>query len=710
MMRYLPAVAIAAGVVVGARSAPGQTPAELGQTARYVAAFQNPEGGFAPGPGKGSTLGATSSAIRTLGYVTGSAKDFPGAVAYVKACFDADSGGFAPIPGGKPDVGTSASGLMAIGALKLDPAPYADKATAYLGQNAKTFEEIRIAVAGLEAIAKTAPDFGRWTAQVEADKNPDGTFGKGNAMARATGSVAVALLRMGVKFDDSREAAIVKALRDGQKTDGGWGEGDGPSDLGSSYRIMRAFWMLKQKPDLDNLRAYVARHRQSDGGYAAKPGGAAEPGPTYTCSIMSYWARQLDGEPAFVETAAFQPLFNGTTLDGWDGDAKLWSAKNGMIVGNSPGIKHNEFLATAESYGDFYLRVSFRLVDGQGNSGVQFRSVRVPGGEMSGYQADIGDGYWGTLYDESRRNKALAPTTPKALAALHKTDWNHYEIRSIGNEVRLTLNGVTSVDFKEQDRSIAREGRIGLQIHAGGPMRVEFKDIYIQPLPRPQVDPDDKAPGFHLRTVMAADGARKYTVFVPSAYDGNTAVPAVLFLHGSGERGDDGIKPAQAGLGAAIHGDPGSFPALAIFPQARQTWANDSADAKAALAALDDVLKDYKIDRNRVSLTGLSMGGSGSWQMAAAHPDRFAALVTICGQGKPELAASVKAMPTWTVVGDMDRDATVQSVRLFSQALRDAGAKVNETEYRSVGHNSWDRAYTNPLLIDWLVSAVKMAP
>jgi pimeloyl-ACP methyl ester carboxylesterase len=709
MKQFHLAVAIAAGVVAGPVLARGQTPAELGQTARYVAAFQNPDGGFAPGPGKGSTLGATSSAIRTLGYVAGSVKDVEGAIKYVSSCFEKETGGFAPTPGGKPDVGTTASGLMAIGALKIDPTPYADPAIAYFGKNAKTFEEIRIAVAGLEAIKKTSPDFGRWTEQVEADKNPDGTFGRGAGQARATGSAAVALLRMGVKLDDSRRAAILKALRDGQKDDGGWGEGDGPSDLGSSYRIMRAFWMLKEKPDLARLRAFVAKHRQSDGGYAPKPGGAADPGSTYTCSIMGYWARQLDGEPAVVETAAFSPLFNGKDLSGWEGDRSLWSAKDGMIVGNSPGIKHNEFLATEASYGDFALRFSFRLAEGKGNSGVMFRAVRAKGSEMSGYQADIGEGYWGTLYDESRRNKALVQASAKALAAVHNADWNHYEIRVMGDEIRLTLNGVQSVLYHEEDPTIAREGRIGLQIHSGGPMQVEFKDIYVQPLPRPRADDDAKTPGFHLRTVKAADGERKYSVFVPMAYDDKKPVPAVLFLHGSGERGTDGIKPTQAGLGAAINGHPDQFPAIAIFPQARTTWNVDSDDARAALAALDDVLADYKVDKRKVTLTGLSMGGSGSWQMAAAHPDRFASLVTICGRGKPELAANLKGIPTWTVVGDQDADGTVQSLRAVYRALREAGVDAKQTEYRSVGHNSWDRAYTDPFIIDWLVSAVKKA-
>lgn len=147
-MKWTLALAIA-GLATWSPLAPAQTPAELGRTAAYLAAFQNSDGGFAPKVGQKSSLGSTSSAIRTLGFVGGSIPDFPGCVAYLESCHDTASGGFASIPGGKVDVGTTASGLMAVGALKLDPKPYADGAIGFLSKNAKSFEEVRIAVAGL---------------------------------------------------------------------------------------------------------------------------------------------------------------------------------------------------------------------------------------------------------------------------------------------------------------------------------------------------------------------------------------------------------------------------------------------------------------------------------------------------------------------------------------------------------------------------------
>lgn len=189
------------------------------------------------------------------------------------------------------------------------------------------------------------------------------------------------------------------------------------------------------------------------------------------------------GEPAAKIEEGFVSLFDGQTLAGWEGDLQLWKVEEGMIVGDSAGIKHNEFLATKKSFGDFELRLEFRLRRGEGNSGVQFRSKRVAGStEVSGYQADIGEKYWGCLYDESRRNKVLVQAPPELESKLHKDDWNSYAIRAEGDHIVLKLNGQTTVDYREPDETIARAGIIALQVHAGGPLRVEFKNVRIREL------------------------------------------------------------------------------------------------------------------------------------------------------------------------------------------------------------------------------------
>ncbi len=188
-------------------------------------------------------------------------------------------------------------------------------------------------------------------------------------------------------------------------------------------------------------------------------------------------------------TAAAEPekdfvsLFDGHTLSGWEGDTDLWKAENEMLVGDSAGIAHNEFLATKKSYGDFELQLEFKLHQGAGNSGIQFRSKRVADSrEVSGYQADVGEKYWGCLYDESRRNKVLVQAPAELEKKLHHGDWNTYVIRAEGNHITLTVNGVKTVDYHEEDEAIAREGIIALQIHAGGPLRVEFRKLRIKVL------------------------------------------------------------------------------------------------------------------------------------------------------------------------------------------------------------------------------------
>src|SRR5262249_30091039 len=128
-------------------------------------------------------------------------------------------------------------------------------------------------------------------------------------------------------------------------------------------------------------------------------------------------------------------LFNGHDLSGWEQDTPdIWSARDGMIVGRSPGMKHNDFLRTKKTYGDFILRVRFRLIDGQGNAGIQFRTDPIPDShEVSGYQADVGQEYWGCLYDESRRKRVLVKPSPESLAGLQKDGWNQYVITARGN-------------------------------------------------------------------------------------------------------------------------------------------------------------------------------------------------------------------------------------------------------------------------------------
>ena len=322
---------------------------------------------------------------------------------------------------------------------------------------------------------------------------------------------------------------------------------------------------------------------------------------------------------------------------------------------------------------------------------------------MSGFQADIGQNYWGCLYDESRRNKVLVQASDAAKKSLRTKCFNGYVIEAKGDEIRLTLNGVSSVKYHEDDPAIARDGRIAVQLHAGGPTEVRFKHLYIQSLPDPKDDSDD-TPGFHYRTLKAGGDGRKYTVYIPSGYDGKTAFPVVLFLHGSGERGQDGLQATQVGLGPAIVNNPEKFPAIAVIPQAQKTWEADSDDARAALAALDEVRGSLKVDKDRVAITGLSMGGRGAWEIAAAHPrrflggrPRFAAMARPSRPGRSRRCRSGPSLAT-----TIARGPCITRGRWSRRSARPA-ARPGLTEYRSVGHNSWDRAYNNPTLMDWML-------
>lgn len=692
---------LAVGVVVHSLGSPAhsQTTAELAKTAATIESLQNPDWGFAPAPGEPSDLRATSQAVRSLRYVGGAVPDVLGCIGFIKAC-QTESGGFANTPGGEPDSRVTSMGLIAAAELKALDKSMIDGALAYFHEHAKEIEEVRLAIAAVDAAGAKSPDMPRWIDQINSLREADGGFGDGPDRAFKAGTIGATIPRGGGTLKDPD--AIAEAIKSGQQPDGGWTEGDGPSSLSGCYRVFRALHMLKVKPDLEALRGFIARCRTDNGLYANTPGGKGDQRATYYATIMIHWIRLMNGERPIVETAGFTSLFNGENLDGWDGDASVWSVRDGMIVGAHKGIKHNEFLAFQKPFGDFVLSLSFRLVDGKGNSGVQLRSVRIPGTEMSGYQADIGEGYWGSLYDESRRNKTLAPASKRALDKLNKDGWNHYMIRAFGDRIVVYLNEAVSVDYRETDPEIAREGLIALQVHGGEPMEVHFKDIQIQRVPSPDTA-DATQPGFHLKTVGTDQGDRNYTVYVPEGYDSTKTYPAILFLHGAGERGDDGIRPTQVGLGPAIV-QRGGVPAIVIFPQARKTWQADSEDAQAALKALEDASAAYHIDPDRVTLTGLSMGGMGSWSLAAKNPDKFAAIVPICGPGRVEDASLYKGLPIRAYVGDDDSPKIHQGMRAMITALRNAGQEPEYTEYRGVGHISWDRVYDTPGLIDWMLS------
>lgn len=183
----------------------------------------------------------------------------------------------------------------------------------------------------------------------------------------------------------------------------------------------------------------------------------------------------------------FISLFDGKTLEGWEGNLDWFRVEDGAIVAGTMNkdIPRNEFLCTTKKYSNFELRLKVKLVGGEkANAGVQFRTARIPDDhEVIGYQADMGEGWWGALYDESRRRKVLAGPNPKEAEKLvKKNEWNDYVIRCEGAHIQLWLNGVQTVDYLEQDDQVDRSGVLAVQIHAGPPTEAWYKDIKIKEL------------------------------------------------------------------------------------------------------------------------------------------------------------------------------------------------------------------------------------
>ncbi len=224
--------------------------------------------------------------------------------------------------------------------------------------------------------------------------------------------------------------------------------------------------------------------------------------------------------------------------------------------------------------------------------------------------------------------------------------------------------------------------------------------------------------GFLDRTVTLAGEAYRYQVYVPRGASTRNRLPIVLALHGSGERGSDGILQTEVGLANAVRRDPDRWRAIIVFPQARSdsSWQNRSADV--ALAALAREERAFHTDPRRVYLTGLSLGGNGVWYLAYHNPERFAAIVPVCGFVSardvipsivPDVADPYRAVaeriarvPVWIIHGGADPVVGVEEARSMAAALKAVGAQVHYAELPGVGHASWVPGYGDSALATWL--------
>ncbi len=215
------------------------------------------------------------------------------------------------------------------------------------------------------------------------------------------------------------------------------------------------------------------------------------------------------------------------------------------------------------------------------------------------------------------------------------------------------------------------------------------------------VDAADPAPGSqqaaHLETTVTVN--MDYLLYLPKDYDKQESWPLILFLHGAGERGDNLELVKKHGPPKLI-GEGREFPFIVVSPQCPK---NSRWYPIQLTALLDELTGQLKVDEDRVYVTGLSMGGFGTWSLAAHTPDRFAAIVPICGGGERFAARYIKEIPVWVFHGGKDRAVPLERSQQMVDALKSVGGNVQFTVYPDAGHDSWSETYANPELYEWLL-------
>ena len=193
-----------------------------------------------------------------------------------------------------------------------------------------------------------------------------------------------------------------------------------------------------------------------------------------------------------------------------------------------------------------------------------------------------------------------------------------------------------------------------------------------------------------------------YLLYLPRGYrqEQGRKWPVILFLHGSGEWGSD-LNKLKAYGPPRLVSEGRDMPFIIVSPQTpeRSSW-----DADALNALLDDIVSQYAVDVDRIYLTGASMGGSATWRLASAHPERFAAIAPICGTGDPSAAARLAEVPTWVFHGAKDELVPLQASQEMVDALKQVGNEAKFTIYPDLGHDAWTATYNNPAVFDWFLS------
>jgi hypothetical protein len=282
-------VRIAILLVVCSTTAHAQlTTADKQATLTYIDTLHDKStGGYRVDTKTESSLRATAGAVRAIKYLGGDPSIKAEALKFMESHRDTVTGAFSEKTG-KPDCVITSVALLGIGAFKEHGS--FDKSIDYLRANAKSFEEVRIGAAGLEATNTKPKWLDDWIAIANQQLNNDGTAGKGDGRARETASVAAMKLRLGYPL--ANKAKVIEVIVSGQRSDGGWGKADATaSDLETTYRVMRALMLLKEKPkDAKSVHAWLAKHRNADGGYGLEPGKPSSMNAVYYVAAINAFA------------------------------------------------------------------------------------------------------------------------------------------------------------------------------------------------------------------------------------------------------------------------------------------------------------------------------------------------------------------------------------------------------------------------------------
>ncbi|MDP6546528.1 MAG: DUF1080 domain-containing protein [Phycisphaerae bacterium] len=416
-------------------------------------------------------------------------------------------------------------------------------------------------------------------------------------------------------------------------------------------------------------------------------------------------------------------LFDGKSLAGWEHylvkpEVKMsdvWSVRDGLLVCKGTPMG---YIATKKEYTSFKLIVEWRWPPGKpvGNSGVLMRITGKPRALPKCVEAQLKAGSAGDIYGFhgfnvkgsarviSAENKFVGKLSgvSKIKGAEKKPgEWNKYEITFNGGDITVILNGQK---INEATGCDVVAGKIGLQSEGG---EVHFRTVRLTPFDKGVPPVKAPKPGVQIATStqVTLGSGKKATVHylqsLPETYDKAGKHPLMIFLHGMGERGNDLNR-------VKFHGPPklvrksNTTPFIIVSPQCPKTerWKVDKLSK-----LLDHILASTKADPQRVYLTGLSMGGYGTWAWSAKEPGRFAAAIPICGGGDPKTAAKLVKLPIWAFHGGKDKVVPPSKSQTMVDAIKKAGGtNAKLTIYPGFGHNSWKKTYSNPEIYKWFLS------